>query len=79
MKNIKIYHTFLLAVLISTFCYWGIPNIADGAIIDAFGDSITAGEGSSSGGYPPKLTSLLNNNNRNSSKWSATRITSGRY
>ncbi len=28
--------------------------------ISAFGDSITIGEGSDTGGYPPKLSSLLN-------------------
>jgi lysophospholipase L1-like esterase len=39
-------------------------TIANGANITAFGDSITAGQGSSSGGYPPKLETLLNNNGK---------------
>ncbi|MDH3346544.1 MAG: GDSL-type esterase/lipase family protein [Desulfobulbaceae bacterium] len=66
MKDLNIYKTIILPTLIISLCYWANPYIAGAAIIDAFGDSITAGEGSSSGGYPPKLTSLLNNNNRNS-------------
>lgn len=37
---------------------------ADAANITAFGDSITGGFGSNSGGYPPKLENLLNSNGK---------------
>ncbi len=37
---------------------------ANGANIIAFGDSITRGYGSNSGGYPAKLSDLLNNNGK---------------
>ncbi|EKD36499.1 MAG: lipolytic enzyme, G-D-S-L, partial [uncultured bacterium] len=41
-----------------------LSSIANGANITAFGDSITAGYGSNSGGYPPKLENLLNSNGK---------------
>ncbi|MDH4317427.1 MAG: SGNH/GDSL hydrolase family protein [Desulfobulbaceae bacterium] len=64
METVKI--SFVTAVLVS-LCYWPFAKTADAAVVDAFGDSITEGDGSSTGGYPPKLASLLNSNNRNSS------------
>lgn len=50
-------------VLILSIVLFSI-NTASGANITAFGDSITAGQGSDSGGYPPKLSDLLNNNGK---------------
>ncbi len=41
-----------------------LASIANAANITAFGDSITVGQGSDSGGYPPKLASLLSNNGK---------------
>lgn len=41
-----------------------LSSLANGANITAFGDSITAGYGSNSGGYPPKLESRLNTNGK---------------
>lgn len=41
-----------------------LSSLANGANITAFGDSITAGYGSNSGGYPPKLESRLNGNGK---------------
>jgi lysophospholipase L1-like esterase len=38
---------------------FAINTLANGSTIIAFGDSITAGYGSISGGYPPKLETLL--------------------
>lgn len=64
METVKIY--FMAAVIVS-LCYWPFAETANAAVVDAFGDSITAGDESSTGGYPPKLATLLNNNNRNSS------------
>jgi lysophospholipase L1-like esterase len=46
----------LFAALLTT------PAVA--ANISCFGDSITRGWGSDTGGYPPRLSDLLNNNNR---------------
>ena len=42
----------------------GLSTISQGANIIAFGDSITRGYASESGGYPPKLNHLLNSNGK---------------
>ncbi len=53
-----------LFVLISCALSLAVAAAADAANITAFGDSITAGVGSDSGGYPPKLENLLNSNGK---------------
>jgi lysophospholipase L1-like esterase len=55
------------AYLFLAIC-WAVPltltTAAEAANITAFGDSITAGYGSNSGGYPPKLENLLSSNGK---------------
>lgn len=53
--------TFVLLACALLLC---LAQVANGANIIAFGDSITAGHSSRSGGYPPKLASLLNGNEK---------------
>lgn len=50
-------------ILISAMAF-SLVGTANSANITAFGDSITAGHSSRSGGYPPKLSSLLNGNGK---------------
>lgn len=50
-----------LTALILLIISFGSSTICHGANITAFGDSLTTGVGSESGGYPPKLNNLLNN------------------
>jgi lysophospholipase L1-like esterase len=54
---------FLLFTLTLTSVFL-LTTDSNSATIIAFGDSITAGHSSRSGGYPPKLNSLLNENNK---------------
>lgn len=62
-------HSFdkIRAYLFVAIC-WAVPltlaAAAEAANIAAFGDSITAGDGSNSGGYPPKLEGLLASNGK---------------
>ncbi len=55
------------AYLFLAIC-WAVPltlaAAAEAANITAFGDSITAGVGSNTGGYPPKLQNLLSSNGK---------------
>ena len=51
-----------IVVVVLFLAIFGISTSAGCATIIAFGDSITEGYGSNSGGYPPKLSSLLNGN-----------------
>lgn len=55
------------AYLFLAIC-WAVPltltAAAEAANITAFGDSITGGDGSSTGGYPPKLEGLLASNGK---------------
>ena len=52
---------FVLMVSALALCLAGVANSAN---ITAFGDSITEGHSSRTGGYPPKLSSLLNGNGK---------------
>jgi len=53
-----------LAALVLYTISIGFYTAAQGANITAFGDSITVGVGSDTGGYPQKLSDLLNANNK---------------
>ncbi len=53
--------TLALICCIAALC---LTAVAQAANITAFGDSITAGHSSSTGGYPPKLSSQLNSNGK---------------
>jgi len=67
MKNHKItVVNFRKPFLVVVACclFLAFTTTAQAANIIAFGDSITAGHSSRSGGYPPKLKSLLNNNGK---------------
>lgn len=60
MKKSKIPHfKIIFTLLLCVFLSGGMENIHAANVV-CFGDSITAGHSSSSGGYPPKLSSLLN-------------------
>ncbi|WP_457577128.1 SGNH/GDSL hydrolase family protein [Desulfomarina sp.] len=59
--NTKILFFLISLTLVSISCP---ATDSNSATIIAFGDSITAGHSSRSGGYPPKLNSLLNENNK---------------
>jgi lysophospholipase L1-like esterase len=52
--------SFFVATLLATL----LTTAAVAANISCFGDSITRGYGSDTGGYPPRLSTLLNNNTR---------------
>ena len=54
----------ILALLYGCATFFFLTISVNAANISAFGDSITEGYGSSTGGYPPKLNSLLNDNNK---------------
>lgn len=56
----KIHFIALIAILLLLVTV----TASQGANITCFGDSITAGNSSRSGGYPPKLSSLLNGNGK---------------
>jgi lysophospholipase L1-like esterase len=58
---------FFLFILLACTVSLTLATIANSANITAFGDSITVGLGSATGGYPPKLASLLNGNGKPSS------------
>ena len=61
-KTTKVASNILILLVCSvSLC---LTTIAHSANIIAFGDSITAGNGSNSGGYPPKLSGLLNGNGK---------------
>ncbi|MDK9706515.1 MAG: GDSL-type esterase/lipase family protein [Desulforhopalus sp.] len=55
---------FTTLVLICCTTALCLTTAAHAANITAFGDSITAGHSSRSGGYPPKLSSQLNSNSK---------------
>lgn len=59
--NTKLLFFLITLVLASISCLTADSN---SATIIAFGDSITSGHSSRSGGYPPKLNSLLNENSK---------------
>ncbi len=59
--NTKLLFFLITLTLPSISC---LTTDSNSATIIAFGDSITAGHSSRSGGYPPKLNSLLNENNK---------------
>lgn len=62
MIKMNIARVFILFFYILLFGFG--MNTVYGASITAFGDSITVGQGSNSGGYPPKLSNLLNDNGK---------------
>ena len=65
MTNIKI-TKFSGSTIIFILLFLSSGSVVNGqtANIIAFGDSVTAGFGSSGGGYPPKLSALLNTNSK---------------
>jgi lysophospholipase L1-like esterase len=63
-KRLKKRSTSLRTLLSSCAALFIFATSANGANITAFGDSITEGYGSSTGGYPAKLNSLLNDNGK---------------
>lgn len=56
--------TPIRALLLATLLLTALSTSAVAANIGCFGDSITRGYGSDTGGYPPKLSDLLNGNSR---------------
>lgn len=67
MATRKIFNTINSQILAIIYCCCIIlcfTATANGANIIAFGDSITRGYGSDSGGYPSRLSDLLNNNGK---------------
>lgn len=56
--------TPIRALLLATLLATALTSPAVAANISCFGDSITRGYGSDTGGYPPKLSDLLNGNSR---------------
>jgi lysophospholipase L1-like esterase len=67
MATRKTFNTFTSHILALIYCCSisiCFATTANGANIIAFGDSITRGYGSNSGGYPPKLSDLLNSNGK---------------
>ncbi len=56
--------TPIRALLLATLLSATLASPAISANISCFGDSITRGYGSDTGGYPPKLSDLLNGNSR---------------
>lgn len=65
MKNTKI-SKFSGSAIIVILLFLSSGSVVNGqtANIIAFGDSVTAGYGSTGGGYPPKLSALLNTNSK---------------
>jgi len=63
-KRFKTINSHILALLYCCSILFCFSATANGANIIAFGDSITRGYGSNSGGYPAKLSDLLNSNGK---------------
>jgi lysophospholipase L1-like esterase len=59
----KVFKVNILVLVCSTaaLCFNAAAN---GANVTAFGDSITVGQGSTTGGYPPKLSALLDSHSK---------------
>jgi lysophospholipase L1-like esterase len=61
---LRLVSTPIRALLVATLCAATLTTPALAANISCFGDSITRGYGSNTGGYPPRLSELLNGNSR---------------